>query len=210
MHGTPEPLYLRAWQAKLRCAAVLLLYNAAGYMALNHFPFPKYHDVPRVPVLDELPLLPWTILPYLSVYVLVGLAVLLQPDEEGVRRYLKASLAAFSVTYVLFALFPTRMERIPLPEEGSAWLWAFRLTRAVDEPHTCLPSLHITNCVLPVLAVLGTRLWPWFSLWAVAIAASTLTTSQHLFLDIPAGAATGLAGWALAGRRRGRAAAERG
>ncbi len=188
--------FQKDWKPKLACALGVLAYNVTGYFFLNRFRFERYFDVPRVAVFDDLPLLPWTIVPYVSVYVLVGLGIWLLPDRTAMRRYFLSTALAFTITYVFFALWPTRMDRAPFPE-SSMWSWALRLTREIDQPNTCFPSLHITNCTLAVVAAWPTRWRWWFLAWSFAVAASTLTTDQHYFLDIPSGAATGLMGAVL-------------
>jgi len=122
------------------------------------------------------------------VFILGGLGIWLLPDARAVKRYFVSVVFAYTLNYVFFAFYPTRIDRAPLPDSGSMWLWALRLTRVVDGPHTCFPSLHLTNCTLVVIGHWQTLYGRWFLLWTLAIALSTLTTDQHLFLDLPAGA----------------------
>ena len=193
-------LFLKAWRAKIACTLGILGYYLVGYFGLNRFPFETYHDVPRVPFFDDLPIIPWTIVVYNSVFILGALGIWLLPDREKIRLYFVSVLLAYTVNYLFFAFVPTHIERAPVPEEGSMWLWAIRLTRSIDGPYTCFPSLHITNCTVAVIGLWGSRYGRWFLAWTVAIALSTLTTDQHLFLDLPAGAAVACAGAALARR----------
>lgn len=206
-----QPLILREWKTKIKVTLGILAYYVVGYFSFNRLivlPKGAYHDVVQVPFLDSLPIIPWTIVVYNSVFVLGALGIWLLPDKQSLRRYFLSVLISYTLNYLFFAFYPTRIDRAPIPEQGSMWLWACRWTRAVDGPYTCFPSLHITNCVVAVLGVWGTRYGPWFLAWTVAIAASTLTTDQHLFLDLPAGAAMALVGSSLARaiieRRRGR------
>jgi hypothetical protein len=200
----PPPLLLRAWRAKTAVTAAVLTYYLAGYFGLNRFPFGSFHAVPALPVLDELPFLLWTFPVYNSVFVLCALGIWLLPDAAAARGYLLSVLAAYTLNFACFALFPSAIERPPLPDTGSAWLWLARLTQAVDRPATCFPSLHIASVTVALLWHRGSPQGPWLLVWALAIAAATLTTKQHLFLDLPAGALVGLAGHAAAGRRRRR------
>jgi len=194
------PLIARAWRAKLACTLGILVYYMAGYFVLNRIPFETYHDVPALPVIDELPLIPWTILVYNSVFVLGALGIWLLPDARTVQRYFVSAIVAYTINYVFFALLPTRIHRAPLPEEDGFFLWALARIRDIDKPHTCFPSLHMTNCGLVVIGLWRTKAGPWFLFWTLAIAASTLTTDQHLFLDLPAGILVALVGHAV-GRR---------
>lgn len=179
-------------------ALAILAYNVAGYFTLNRLEVERL-EVPRIPFLDEAPLLPWTILVYLSSYLQVGAAILLLESRREVWRYAFSTFIAFTMTFTIFALLPTRMSRTPLPAGASLWRWGLELTRALDEPHTCLPSLHVVSCVLAALSVRRRVLRRVFLFWSLAICASTLTTSQHVFLDLPSGALVGLLGHA-AGR----------
>lgn len=193
----PRPTFAGAG-LKLAVTAAIFGYYLVGYFTLNRYPFARYHEVPTLPVVDELPFIGWTLWIYNSVFIYCTLAIWLLPDARAARRYLLAVLAAYTLNFAAFALFPTAMERGPLPTEGSPWwLWLAHLTRGVDAPHTCLPSLHVASCAVVVIAYWRTRLrWP-FLAWALAITFTTLTTRQHLFLDLPTGALVGLAGAAL-------------
>ena len=192
------PLIRRAWKVKAAVTACILAYYIAGYFSLNRIPFKEYHDVPRVPVLDDLSLIPWTIAVYNSVFVLGALGIWLLPDARSAWRYLSAVILSYTLNYIFFALYPTRIGRLPIPEDGSLWAWGLKTTRLVDAPHTCFPSLHITNCALATLALWGTRLRWLFLGWTLAISLGTLTTSQHVFLDLPAGAVVAFLGRGMA------------
>jgi hypothetical protein len=196
--ASSTPRLLRAWKVKVAVTACILAYYIAGYFSLNRIPFGDYHDVPRVPVLDDVPLIPWTILVYNSVFILGALGIWLLPDAGSLWRYLLSVILSYTVNYVFFAVYPTRIDRVPLIDDGSLWLWGMKTTRLIDTPHTCFPSLHITNCVLATLGLWGTRLKWWLLAWTLAISVSTLTTSQHVFLDLPAGAAVAFLGRGMA------------
>ena len=193
-------LFLRECRAKTACTLGILGYYLVGYFGLNRFPFETYHDVPSVPFFDDLPIIPWTIVVYNSVFILGALGIWLLPDRERIRLYFVSVVLAYTVNYLFFAFLPTHIDRAPVPQEGSMWLWAVRLTRSIDGPYTCFPSLHITNCTVAVIGLWGSRYGWWFLAWTVAIALSTLTTDQHLFLDLPAGAAVACVGAVLARR----------
>lgn len=194
------PLLARAWKAKLACTFGVLAYYLVGYFVLNRFPFEHYHDVPQVSLLDDLPIIPWTIIVYNSVFVLGALAIWLLPDAKTVKVYFLSVLISYTINYLFFAVYPTRIQRSPIPAGDSLWLLGLRITRHLDDPYTCFPSLHITNCTLGVLALWKTRYGKWFLLWTVTIALSTLTVDQHLFLDLPAGAAVAIMGTWMARR----------
>lgn len=176
---------------RLACLAVVILYGAGGYLVLNRWPFSARTPVPLVPGVDEVPVWPWTVVLYVSLYPFIGLVILLLPHRGAARRYLVGLIQALTLAYAIFALWPTRIDRAPAP--GGALLGpALDWLRAIDAPHNCLPSLHVTHCVLGISALWRTHWRGPFLLWAVAICGSTLTTDQHAFLDLPAGL---LLGW---------------
>jgi len=192
-------LFQIEWKPKATTTLAILAYWALGYFTLNRLDVEERFAIPRTP-LDDAPLLPWTILVYHSLYVICGLGVWMHRSREAVWRHLLAVALAYSINFILFAIFPTEIDRPPLPQSGSIWVWALGLTWTLDAPHTCFPSLHVSNCLVVVCAYWRTRWRCPFLLWIVLICASTITVRQHLFWDIPSGAAVGIVGY-LAARR---------
>jgi membrane-associated phospholipid phosphatase len=190
----------RAWRTKLACTVGVLIYYVGGYFALNRRAVDRLYDVPRVPLLDDLPLVPWTVVVYNSVFLQAVLAIWLLADARKVKRHALAMLVAFSLTYLVFALVPTQIARVPLPEGESPWLQALRVVRTVDRPATCFPSLHVVSATLATLAHAGSALGLGFLVWTLAIAVSTLTIGQHVVLDLPSAALVAWLGYRVARR----------
>jgi membrane-associated phospholipid phosphatase len=73
---------------------------------------------------------------------------------------------------------------------------------AVDGAANCTPSSHVFYAVLAALLVgRGAKRWTTRSaVWvlAVAVSATTITTGQHYFIDVPCGAAAALVGYGAA------------
>ena len=187
------------WRTKALATAAIASYWLLGYFVLNRVEVAERWTIPRT-VLDDAPLLPWTVVVYHSVFVLSGLGIWLWSDRPSTFFHLRVVIIAYTINFVFFAALPTRIERPELVESESMWLWAVRLTWAIDAPHTCFPSLHITNCVTAICTHWRTRRGVVFLAWTLPIAASTLTTKQHVFWDVPAGALVGIAGFWLASR----------
>ena len=196
MAGTTRPRVL--WRAKLIASLIILAYYLLGYFSLNRLSLGLWWVIPRTPA-DQLPVIPWTITVYHSVFVLAPLAIWWQASFRSLRTYTIAVLFSYTLNFALFAAFPSLIYR-PWPQEPSWWDWAIELTRAADRPTTCFPSLHMTNCFVAVFSYRGTRFGKVLWVWSLLIAASTLTTGQHVFLDLPAGALTALLGTWMAER----------
>ncbi len=194
-----QRLLLVEWKAKAATTTAVLAYWALGYLTLNRLDVDERVAVPLT-FLDNAPLLPWTIVVYHSIYVICGLGIWLHPTRREVWRHLLGVVIAYSFNFALFAIFPTVIDRPPIPESGSMWLWAVELTWKLDAPHTCFPSLHVSNCFVVVCAYWGTRCRYSVLVWTILICASTITVRQHFFWDLPSGALLGIIGY-LAARR---------
>lgn len=146
-----------------------------------------------------IPLLPWTIWLYLSQFLLLPLAVLKAHDAADRSRLYYAALLATLIAAAVFLVFPTQLQRPPLPQGGiSAYAW--QLLFASDIDGNCFPSLHAALAVLAGIA-LWRRGWKITALlWPALIAAATLTTKQHVVWDTLAGMLLGALAWILTPR----------
>ncbi len=134
------------------------------------------------------PFVDWTVIIYLSVFVLIGIAIVILAKEERGRTTV-AALVLITTHFIIFVLCPTELDRFGL-SPGDNWGWLYQLLWMLDKPRNCFPSLHVSVAVLATLilwrrhAVLG----PVFFSWALAVAVSTLTTKQHYLADVAVGA----------------------
>jgi membrane-associated phospholipid phosphatase len=139
---------------------------------------------------NAVPFLPWTITIYLSQFALLFLALWLSRD----KRMLVAIGVATNLSAVIFIAWPTTLPRPGVHNPAFAALYLF------DVPTNCFPSLHVA------LAFIAAAMWPRRStrmlawVWAAAIAVSTLTTRQHVAVDIAGGLLVGASGVAVAYR----------
>lgn len=137
----------------------------------------------------QIPLLPWTIVPYWLVDLLYGLSLLLC----ATRRQLDTHAARLLVTQLLavsaFLVFPLRCTFERGDVEGR-FGWMFDVLMSFDQPYNQAPSLHIALLVVLLEPYLRAVPKAWHALvYAVAllIGVSVLTTWQHHFVDIPTG-----------------------
>lgn len=143
---------------------------------------------------QNIPFMPWTILPYWSIDLFYGLSFLCCRDRLQVDRHALRLLTAQLVCVSFFLLFPLHFtfER-PLTEGLFGAM--FDALMGFDQPYNQAPSLHIALLVILWVrfAVVLSAFWRIVAHgWAVLIGVSVLTTFQHHFVDIPSGAAVGL------------------
>lgn len=152
------------------------------------------------------PLIPWTIVIYAGAYLfwVAGYILAVRLDRETCFRLLAADALSKAVCLVIFLLLPTMTVRPDIPA-GVPLGRALAFLYASDTPEGLFPSMHCLCSWLCWAAVRGRREvpapWRAFSLvFALAVAASTLTTKQHVLADAMAGLALGELTWQAAGR----------
>jgi membrane-associated phospholipid phosphatase len=173
--------------ARLRAIVWGALIFALAYGMLGSCPWREPVQLPLSP-LDQLPLLPWTLLIYLSDYafLLLVLASLQKVEDFSVAYY--RLIASIVISFLVFLLFPTVYPRPTLPMDP-LWSETFLFLHFLDQPTNCLPSLHVS-----LTLIAGASLQSWRPalrrgayLWVAAICLSTLTTKQHYAWDVLGG-----------------------
>ncbi len=142
----------------------------------------------------QIPFWGWTIIPYWSLNLFYAVAVLASISKQAQDRLVSRYLTAQCIAFVCFVAFPLTITwQKPVTTGLSGWL--FTMLGNFDQPFNQAPSLHIAlaiiiwdhlRCRLPVF---WRMIWHG---WCLLIALSVLTTWQHHFIDIPAGALLGL------------------
>src|SRR5690606_5275310 len=114
----------------------------------------------------SLPLVPWMILPYVSVYLMPAVVLWFSSvDEIDVAR--RSLTAQILISSAFFLAFPAQLGfvRTEVPGFWESW---YKVLFMVDYPHNLLPSLHVAFGLAWVLALrshTGRRmemaLWSW-------------------------------------------------
>ncbi|WP_248918552.1 phosphatase PAP2/dual specificity phosphatase family protein [Pseudomonas entomophila] len=143
---------------------------------------------------SQMPLWPWTIIPYWSIDLLYGLSFLLPLTRREMDRHALALLTAQFISVTCFLLWPLRFT-FERPELSGLFGWLFDVLMGFDKPYNQAPSLHIALLVI-IWAMFARhthrRLWRWLVHgWMGLIGLSVLTTWQHHFIDVPTGALAG-------------------
>jgi len=152
----------------------------------------------------HIPFLAWTILPYWSsdfLYVF-SLAICRTRGELDLQGKRLLAIQVFSIA--CFLAFPLRcaFER-PAVNGWAGFL--FDLLRSFDRPFNQAPSLHASLAVIYWARYrrnLGSAARTALAAWFVLMVASTLTTHQHHFIDVPTGLWAGLLVMAALPERR--------
>ena len=162
------------------------------YEISNHYPIFTPQMLPMTTWDKMIPFWPHTVWVYTSEMFLFFSVYILSKDLVNANKYLYSFLALQIVSVSIFLIWPTTYPRelYPLPIDLDPWTnHIFSNLRGVDAPSNCLPSLHVSSCYLSAFVYLDEqkKKFPFFFLWATAIALSTLTTKQHYIVDVVAG-----------------------
>ena len=137
----------------------------------------------------SIPLWSWTIIPYWSIDLMYGVAILLTTSWQSLKTLGLRLLTAQVICIICFLLFPLKFY-FDRPVLNGFFGLLFDILMGFDKPFNQAPSLHITLLVI---------LWQFYAqyfrrlgryilhLWCFLIALSVLTTWQHHFFDIPTG-----------------------
>lgn len=165
-----------------------------GYFELLNNPRNPVITMPLTALDQWVSFQPWALVPYLSLWLYVGIAPGLQRDLRTLLVYGLWAGALCAVGLLLFHLWPTQIPPLPLPPANELPA-AMAVLKGVDASGNACPSMHVaislfTACWIGhVLRRVGAPGWlaaaNW--LWFVAIAWSTLAVRQHVLLDVLGG-----------------------
>lgn len=150
----------------------------------------------------SIPFVPWTIWIYLSFFPLIGWTVL-SVDARRFWQLITSAIIAAGVAWSIVLIFPISFQRPePAAIPGEAYARIFAMIHAVDSSHVSFPSLHVAVTWLCYFVLRkrkgrGLRL-----MLCIAISLSTLTTGQHLPIDVAGGVALAATSTFLAARLR--------
>jgi membrane-associated phospholipid phosphatase len=174
------------------------------YAITNHLPplvTPTVYTF--TPIEKALPLLPWSIWPYLTCYFVMFFLALSLRNMGNLQRMLYAFVILQVVANVVFMVYTMFIppDIYPIPADaGRVARGLFNWTRHVDADKNCQPSLHIANCWLVSFAYLreNRRKSLLVGSWLVLLSFSTLATKQHYLWDVLGGVTIAVVVYAVA------------
>ncbi len=186
------PTLPMAWKWPLSCLGIFAFFYVYGKAAA--VPHPQL--LPLTWLDQATPLLPWTVLIYLSDYLYILLLIALFRRKDLYSKACYGVLFGVLISVSIFHIYPTTYPRMTEAIE-QPWGWLFAFLHGFDAPSNCLPSLHVSNTLTPTWYLVQqdekrpkfhSLLW----LWSIAICLSTVTTKQHYAVDILGGVCVSL------------------
>jgi membrane-associated phospholipid phosphatase len=187
--------------AKNRVLVWSALVFASIYSGLGNCPWTRPAYLPLTDLDRAVPMLPWTLLIYLSDYFFILLVLLSLKKAEHFSSAFYRMILGILLSFVIFLFYPTVYPRPLLPADP-LWGETFLYLHFLDQPTNCFPSLHVS---MTLIAAASMRSWSrrgkalgW--IWGLAICLSTLTTKQHYAWDVLGGVAVAWAAFAVKAR----------
>ncbi len=156
----------------------------------------------------KIPLVPWTIVIYFGCYLFWAANYYLcaARDVQERNRFFLADFLAKGVCFVLFLALPTTNVR-PEIVGNSVFDHLMRFLYSVDAADNLFPSMH---CLTSWLCWIGVRSQKDIPRWyrrtslviAILVCISTLTTYQHVIVDVVAGILIAEVCYLIAGNNR--------
>jgi membrane-associated phospholipid phosphatase len=121
---------------------------------------------------------------YLGIYPHALTPLFVVEDRRVLARGAAAYLALVLGSVPVWLLWPVTVPRAPVEVDG-LFTWGVALTRAIDPPTNCFPSMHVAETVLSALLCgrVDRRLRGPMLAGAALIWWSTLAMDQHWFVD---------------------------
>lgn len=176
------------YQLLILLAGQILSYYGAKAIIAN-----SPHINIALPIDGYIPFIPATILIYYGCFLfwIINYTLILKTEPEGTYRFLCAELMGKFVCFVTYILLPTIMIR-PELAASDIFTTAMGMMYSLDAPDALFPSMH---CYVSWMCVIGLRKKPQISqrrriisvIAALLVFIATLTTKQHVIVDVIAG-----------------------
>lgn len=155
-----------------------------------------------------IPFVPWTVAIYFGCYLfwIVNYILCVRQGRVEAYRFLSADFLAKCICLLFFLGLPTTNIR-PEVTGGTVWDAAMRFLYRVDAADNLFPSIHCLTSWMCYIGLRGRKrvplLYRAFSCAAaIAVFISTLTTKQHVLVDVVGGVLLAEACYWIAGRTR--------
>lgn len=185
------------WLKLVGSTVAISVFFVAYFYVMNYPAFTIY-EMPMLGLDRWMPVLPWSAWIYFSlwVYICMPSSLMIRANELGYYLMGAAILSLVGISFFYF--LPT-----VVPSWGIDWSQypMLNFLKNSDASGNACPSLHVAFSIYAaawlsrVLATLNARrIWNvgnW--VWCVLILISTMTTKQHVFIDVVCGGVLGVA-----------------
>lgn len=149
-----------------------------------------------IPLDDKFPFCKWFAIPYAIwyPYIIVPLLWLMVKNIPEFKRLMWFIMITYSITLVIYAVFPNGQDLRPQTVEGNGLLEkAIRFLYSYDTNTNVCPSIHVIGTLASTFALMQTKLikkwWSAFiiAVFTISICFSIVFMKQHSIVDLFAG-----------------------
>ena len=190
---------------------VAIIFGAGlGYLVTNKFAFWRDWQAfdPTTSIDSWIPVIPWMIVPYSTLYFYYPMAAFLgMKNEQTQRENVIFHQILLMLTWIVFVIFITMPVEVDIrssvfDSELGIWQPWYDYLYAVDTPWNAWPSLHIVQSLLAVLVVSRwfnneNHRWHMRFLWFAwfMLTVSVMATKQHFVWDVFTGIIVAVSAW---------------
>ena len=181
------------FKERVLLCALALLWNEVVYIGGRWIARGFYHYDLTLSIDTLVPFLPWTVTIYFGCYLFwaVNYYLCAKQRPEDRYRFFSADILAKGICLLFFILLPTTNVRPEITGDG-LWAMGMKLLYSIDDADNLFPSIH---CLVSWLCWVGVRtdksvplVYRWISfVLAVAVCVTTLSTRQHVMVDVISG-----------------------
>ena len=145
------------------------------------------------PIDEAIPLYPWFVFPYMSLYVFFWLPVIVSRNItlRDFWTIAGATAGTFAVAFTVYAIVPSSYPRPTIsPDTSFVYYVLAEALYRFDLPNNTLPSTHAAVVTILLAATrrkFGRRTYAIYALWGVSILISTVIVKQHYLVDLVSG-----------------------
>jgi membrane-associated phospholipid phosphatase len=185
-----------------------LVWNSIAYYGTRLLTQNRPHYNMELALDRLIPFVPWTVSIYFACYLFWAVNYILCARQEKALAYhfFSADFLAKDVCLLCFLFLPTTNIRPAVAAQGF-WNGVMTFLYQSDAADNLFPSIHCLTSWFCYIGVRGRSEIPrWyrrFSFWmAIAVFISTLTTKQHVLVDVAGGVLLAEGSWWAAGHTR--------
>ena len=172
---------------------ISITWNSITYFGSRMLTTNWQHTNAEIMLDTKIPFVPWTVFIYLSCYIfwIANYIIGSRQDKEEAFRLISADFLAKTICLLCFLLIPTTNVR---PEVGTEGVWNQIMIHLynTDAADNFFPSIHCLTSWFCYIAVRKNKSIPkpyviFSLLYAISVCISTLTTKQHVIVDVVGG-----------------------
>lgn len=193
-----QRIFALIWYKAIGSTVVISGFFVAYFYVMNHPVFPV-RVMPALWIDHWTPVIPLSAWVYFSLWVYICLPSSLMGTVSELAYYLRGTILLGCLGLLVFYLYPTA---VPVWEIDWTQYPTLLFLKESDASGNACPSLHVAFSVFSglwfsrMLAYLSApKVWHVVNLlWCCLIIVSTMTTKQHVFIDVFCGM---IVGWAI-------------